>query len=175
MNIDFNNLIGHKQITNVSCIPMSIEAVLKLIGLMPVDDFSLQLDETKSRKTEWISNGFSFPLINPKIKFSQEFLLSKLYQNKSDRGLHFMCDHFEDLFKTIDSELYNNRCVIISLQSGSNQWHMEIIYNKIEDSQYQTFSFYHNESQLVIFQSKDLRKRVAEMQGTDIFTYKFIS
>lgn len=41
MSMDFNNLIGHKQITNVSCIPMSIEAVLKLIGQMPVDDFSL--------------------------------------------------------------------------------------------------------------------------------------
>jgi len=171
MKIDYEKLVHHKQLTNISCIPMSVELVLKSLSIMDPLNFELQKDSTKSRKSLWIKNGFCYPEDNPIVKFSREFCLSDV--GLPDRGNHFIELYYDSLFSTIDSELSNNRLVIISLSSGPSKWHMIVIFEKTPDSTYETITFYHNLSNYVI-EEKDLKKIVYDMGGTDIFTYKWL-
>lgn len=172
MIIDLSRLTHHKQLTPVSCIPMSVEAVLKLLNLMPKEDFSLQNDPSKSGNSHWIQN-FNFPTKNPRIQFKREYLLSDIGQ--PDRGPHFMENYFDLLFRTIDEELMHERLVIISLESGPGSWHMEIIFEKITDSEYTTLTYYYGTDQPKIWPLQDLKTRVSKMQGTDILTYKLLN
>lgn len=169
MQIDVDYISRHKQIAEKSCVPMSVECVLKLLRLMPINDFSLQMDGSKSGQSNWIKDGFNYQNSNQTVKFERQFLLEDigLFEN---RGSLFMESYFENLFITIDNELVNDRYVIISLESAPNQWHMEVIYNKNDNNLYQTISFYYNDNYRV-YNNKDLRHIVAKMQGTDILTY----
>jgi hypothetical protein len=173
MKIDFNKIEDHKQVTPYSCVPMSVELVLKLLGLMAITDFSLQNDPNKSGNSNWIKNGFQYPYVNPIVKFNREFLLGDLGFDK-DRGDYFMQNFYNKLFDTIDKELENNRLVIISLESGIKQWHMEVVFDKVSDQEYSTVTFYHNNPQYTIYSKQPLKQRVNAMQGTDILTYKFL-
>jgi len=174
MKININDIINHRQVTDGSCIPMAVECILKLLHLMPESDFPLQNDPSKSGKSDWIHQGFSYPNINPKVTFSREFFLPDI--GMKDRGPHFMKDYFDPLFNRIDEELINNRFVIISLQSAPTptQWHMEVIFDKVNDDEYQTVTFYHNTRGPVIHKSQNLKQRVTDMEGTDIITFRFI-
>ncbi len=169
---NFSLLNNHSQLTQNSCIPMSVECVLKLLGLMPGNTFPYQNDPQKSGNSHWV-RGLQYPLINPQVVFDREFLLTDLNPPQQDRGAHFMFNYYSALFATIDDELMNNRYIIISLESGQNMWHQEIVYNKIDDSAYETLTFYHNQ-QGVKKWTQDLRSRVTAMQGTDILTYKYL-
>lgn len=176
MQLFRSNLLGHRQVICNTCIPMSVELVLKLINLMPHDDFSFQNDNSKIGHSDWIHKGFKYPFNEPQVKFKREFKLTDYpqYKDKGDRGEHFLKDnHFEKLFETIDNELSEGRYVIISLNSGENCYHMEVIYNKINDDKYETVTFYCSNLEPK-FWKQDLRKRVREMKGTDILTYKWI-
>ncbi|MEI7663987.1 MAG: hypothetical protein WCK34_17405 [Bacteroidota bacterium] len=172
MKINVEEIKGHCQKTQTSCVPMSVECVLKLLKLMSIDDFSLQDDPGKSGTSDWV-RGFLYPSSDPKVVFSREFLL-KDSGFREDRGAHFMKDYFEPLFETIDKELADGRYVIISLKSGSNTTHNEVIFNKVNDHAYETLSFYHGNPDPVTYPAQDLRQRVTEMEGTDILTYKFL-
>ena len=171
MKIDYEKIVHHKQLTNISCIPMSVELVLKAISIMDPLNFDIQMDSTKSRNSLWIKNGFAYPKDKPLVIFSREFCLSDV--GLPDRGDHFIESYYDSLFSTIDSELNANRFVIISLSSGLNKWHMIVIFEKRSDNSYETITFYHNISNYVI-EVKDLRKIVYDMKGTDIFTYKWV-
>jgi len=171
MEINVEEIKVHCQITPVSCVPMSVECVLKLLKLMKIDDFSLQDDPSKSGTSDWV-RGFTYPPTNPIVVFSREFMLKDLGFSE-DRGQHFMKDFFDPLFETIDKELSENRYVIISLKSGDSSTHNEVIFNKKNDAEYETLTFYYNNPNPVIYHSQDLKTRVAEMQGTDILTYKY--
>lgn len=172
MQLNVNSILLHRQRTNVSCIPMSVECVLKLLALMPQTDFKFQDVAANSGQSHWVKD-LVYPSGNPKIKFSRQFLLSDY--GMEDRGPHFMRDHFENLFTTIDEELANERYVIISVQSGPSQWHMEIIYNKQTDTgKYEVVTFYHDGQGAHLLPAKDLRQVITEMQGTDILTYEWI-
>ncbi len=174
VNVTEADIRGHCQVTPISCVPMAIECILKLLNLMPMNDFVLQYDPTKSGNSNWIHNGFSYPFTNPIVQFSREFLLSDI--GLPDRGPHFMNKYYKPLFKTIDGELINGRYVFISLQSAPTptEWHMEVIFQKVNINAYKTVTFYHGNPDPVIYDSQDLRKRVADMEGTDIITYKYI-
>lgn len=161
----------HQQLTCCSCIPMSVELVLKLLGLMTISDFSLQQDTSKSGTSDWVK-GFNYPTNNQKVRFAREYLLKDLGYSE-DRGQHFMENYFDCLFKTIDKELENNRYVIISLESGPNQWHMEVVFDKVNEQEYSTVTFYHNNPQYAVYSNQALKERVRKMQGTDILTYKY--
>jgi hypothetical protein len=171
MKLNLDDIKGHSQIYEDSCVPMSVECVLKLLKLIPVSDFSLQFDPQKSGHSNWIPPSFPYPSDNPKIEFKREFFPQDI--GIQDRGSEFMEKYFEPLFKTIDDELRNNRYVIISLESGIH-WHMEVIFEKNADNTYKTITFYHNPNNYKIYESQDLKQRVSNMQGTDILTYKWI-
>ena len=171
MKIDNSKIYGHCQLTERSCIPMAVECVLKLLDLMTISDFCLQLDDSNSGNSDWIHKGFSYPTDDQKVKFLREFLLSDI--GLVDRGPHFMIDYFDNLFARIDEELANDKFVIISLESGPKQWHMEIIFEKVNNNEYRTLTFYHKQKGPKE-NSQNLKQRVTDMQGTDILTYKLI-
>ncbi len=100
MEINLIDIEKHKQLTQGSCVPMSVECVLKLLKLMPEEDFSFQEDDTKAGNSNWVLPFLNYPTINPKVQFKREFHLSDFGQ--PDRGQHFMDIYFGDLFKTID-------------------------------------------------------------------------
>ena len=118
MILDLSRLSNHKQLTQCSCVPMSVETVLKLLNLMPKNDFSLQLDNSKSGNSNWLYPHFDYPTINPRVQFKREYMLSDIGQ--PDRGPYFMQNFFDLLFKTIDEELLHNRNVIMSLEIRSS-------------------------------------------------------
>jgi len=171
MKINLELIQVHKQLYEDSCIPMSVECVLKLLNLMPIDDFSLQSNKANSRKSDWVK-GYKHPYSNSKVKFSREFELSD-YGVLPVRGDHFIKDYFEDLFKTIDNELACNRFVIISLDYDSN-FHMEVIFNKINDNEYETITYSYKQP-IHQINKHNLRQRVLNLKGTDILTYKLIT
>ncbi len=173
MQINFENISKHRQIACNSCVPMSVELVLKVLGIMEQEDFSLQKDSSKIGDSDWIKNGFEYPSINSQIKFERRFKLSDYYANIDDRGEHFLQKYFVELFKTIDYEIENNRLVIISLQSAPTPtlWHMEVIFDKVDDNSYKTITCYHDDGEPRVLK-KNLKEKVWEMMGTDILTYK---
>ncbi len=171
MVINHQLIAQHKQIHEDSCVPMSVECVLKLLGLMRQGDFSFQYDPSKSGQSNWVK-GLRYPAINPIVEFNREFMLSD-YGVSSDRGQHFMENYFFKLFERIDEELNHNRFVIISLSSGYNRWHNEVIFEKIGESDYKTLTFYHRTDGVQILTHK-LKERVQQMEGTDILVYKFV-
>lgn len=176
MIVTVEDVLGHKQVFDNSCVPMSVELVLKLINMMPHDNFSFQNDNSKIGHSDWIQKGFKYPFNEPQVEFKREFKLMDYtqYKDKGDRGAHFFEDgHFEKLFETIDKELDEGRYVIISLKSGENCYHMEVIYNKISDKKYETVT-YDNNGPSPKFYEHNLRDRVEKMEGTDILTYKWI-
>jgi hypothetical protein len=169
MELKIEEISGHRQTTNVSCVPMSVECVLKLLKLMKLDDFSLQEDTKKSGTSDWV-RGFKYYGTKSPVIFSREFLLKDEGINP-DKGPHFMKNYFEPLFRRIDQELSLGRFVIISLKSGPMSTHNEVIFNKISDDEYQTLTFYHNVPDPAIH-NHNLKERVRVMEGTDILTYK---
>ena len=182
MELNFDLIKNHKQTKWNSCIPMSVECVLKLLKFMDGSVTPFQNDDDKLGTSYWVK-GLTYPEDNPKVKFSREFFLEEYkyengnlkYGEHNSRGQHFFDDgYYDDLFIVIDDELKNGRYVIISLSSGEGTYHMEVIYNKIDERNYNTITFYENQF-LPSFLIHDLKARVRYMQGTDILTYKPIS
>lgn len=67
-----------------------------------------------------------------------------------------MQNFYVQLFYTIDKELENNRYVIISLESGTNQWQMEVVFDKVNEQEYSTVTFYHNNPQYELYSNQPL-------------------
>ncbi|MCX6159058.1 MAG: hypothetical protein NTY74_13845 [Ignavibacteriae bacterium] len=172
MEIDFDKIKSHRQLTEISCIPMAVESILILLDYMKVNDTSLQSNPAYSGNSNWIKSGWSISKGSSRVVFKREFHLPDL--NLKARGDHFMVDYFDKLFEKIDDELNNERLVIISLESGTDQWHMEVIFDKVNNDEYKTFTFYHNHNGPKINESNNLRERVTSMKGTDILTYLLI-
>lgn len=172
MKIDLERIKTHKQCTSNSCVPMSVELVLKLLKLMDQKDYSLQEDPAKVGNSNWVHPAFHYPIKDSKVSFHREFLLSD--EGLPDHGQHFIRDHYCPLFDRIDSELENDRYVIISLKSGPNTTHNEVIFDKVRNGVYQTVTFYYNGDEPKIWEHQDLKQRVLEMEGTDIITYEFL-
>ncbi|TKC06698.1 hypothetical protein FA048_15970 [Pedobacter polaris] len=146
---------NHRQIYNSSCIPMSIEMVLKFNKRIPSDDYRLQTNWKE--KTDGTFGNFDGKIISG-LKFKHQFNIK--------RGDGFP---FERLFKTIDAELAAGRKVIISLPSGFNFWHMYVIDKKV-DKDYLAYSRFNNDKNLVI--KKDIKSWIFGCKGTDILTYQ---
>lgn len=151
--------LEHKQIYSFSCIPMSIEMILKFNKRVAPDYYDLQKD-WKDKNDGTFSN-FDGRTISG-IKFKHQFNIS--------RGDDFP---FDSLFKTIDAELAAGRKVIVSLPSGRDFWHMFVIDSKMGGDDYLAFSRYYNDGNLV---TKEYVKRsIRECGGTDILTYRVIN
>ncbi|MCD6162529.1 MAG: hypothetical protein J7K40_08980 [candidate division Zixibacteria bacterium] len=145
----------HRQIDEYSCIPSSVEMILKLLGKMQINDYQLQNEWRNNKKGSFNSfNGRTLQGLKFDLKFS------------NPRNSDFPID---SLFETIDNELDSGGMVIVSLQQGSN-WHMYIIHEKA-NGEYKAFS----KSLIKTIEIEDVRATIERMQGTDILIYRPIN
>ncbi|MCX3263963.1 hypothetical protein OQZ29_04355 [Pedobacter agri] len=148
----------HQQIYPSSCIPSSIEMILKYNHKLSDNYFGLQ--NGWRNKNDGTFGNFNGKTIKG-IKFKQQF--------QNQRNANFP---FNALYKTISDELASGRKVIISLVSGQNLWHMWVIDGKSESGDFIAYSRdFNNDYPMVI---SDVKKRVQAMQGTDIITYRLL-
>jgi hypothetical protein len=143
---------AHRQKYDMSCIPMSIELVLKLLGREPAGYFELQ--EAWKNKTDGNFIDFDGRTIAG-LTFHQQF--DELRTNDFPT---------EDLFKTIDSELDHNRYVIVSLDVTAG-YHMYVIVGRAATGEYHAVS----ENKDTALTITNVKARIREMKGTDILTY----
>lgn len=99
MQLFENDILGHQQVYSNSCVPMSVELVLKLIKLMPYNDFSFQNDNSKIGHSDWIQIGFKYPFDEPQVEFKREFKLKDNPKYKEDRGSDFFSKYINLNYK----------------------------------------------------------------------------
>ena len=142
----------HEQRFGMSCIPMSIEMVLKLLGRVPADYYELQ-NPWKEKADGNFRNFDAKPIKG--VTFHQQFDLPRNDQFPLAR-----------LFETIDRELKAGRFVIVSLTSGSG-WHMYVIYDEDADGDFLAVSKIGART----IETQRVKKTITRMKGTDIMTY----
>lgn len=143
---------AHRQDYDWSCIPMTIELVLKLLDREPADYFVLQ-DKWKNKRDGNFADFDGRTIAG--VTFHKQF--------GQPRGPRFPID---DLFKTIDDELDHGRYVIISLFTGFS-YHMYVIVGRTASGDYHAVSK-EGEQTLTV---TNVKARVREIGGTDIVTY----
>ncbi len=151
----FNRQIvdAHEQKYGMSCIPMSIEMVLKLLERVPSDYYELQ--DPWKEKADGNFRNFDGKTIKG-VTFHQQFDLPRN-------------DEFplSKLFETIDRELKAGRFVIVSLTSG-NGWHMYVIYDEDATGDFLAVSKIDSKT----IEAQRVKKTITRMKGTDIMTYE---
>lgn len=148
MIIDQNVLQIHKQLFPLSCIPMSVEFVLKLLGRVHPEYFQLQ--------KLWDNNSFgSFADFHGKDLFGVIF--EQKYALPRD-------DNFplEELFQAIEVELKQGNYVIISLVVPGG-WHMYVVYDQLPNGEFLAAT--KGQTRELI---DNVREIVKSMKGTDI-------
>jgi len=156
MKLNQSIVSQHMQLFDCSCIPMTVELVLKLLNKIKSDDFTLQ--KQWQNKTDGSFSDFDGKFIE-QITFKKKFGMS--------RNNNFP---LQDLFDCIDKEVEAGRYVIISL-ANSLGWHMYVIYDKNSSSdEYSAVSKNVKGDDLFI---NDVKAKVTQMNGTDILTYSF--
>jgi hypothetical protein len=148
----------HKQIYDMSCIPMSVEMVLKYNNRVAANFYDLQKDW--KNKADGTFGNFDGKTLSG-LKFKLQFNIA--------RGDDFP---FERLFSTIDSELAAGRKVIISLPSGNNIWHMYVIDKKTAAGEYKAYSRFCKDKNLI--RKDDVKSSIYGCKGTDILTYTIV-
>jgi hypothetical protein len=153
MTLNQTAVDAHHQLYPVSCIPMAVELVLKLLGKVPMDYYLLQ--EDWRNRTDGSFGAFDGRTIAG-ITFRAQF--------PNPRGPEFPMAR---LFETIDAELASNRFVVISLAVPGG-WHMYVIYQKSLDGDFQGVSKQMN----ITEQKSGIKSQIIRMGGTDILTYE---
>ncbi len=152
---------AHRQIFEFSCIPSSVELVLKLLRKLPPKNFDLQ--------KQWGNRTGSFDEFDNRIICGVHFNSQFRFERDSNFPLN-------DLFDCIDKELRKNRYVIVSLEEGWNEsqiiYHMYVIYSKSGEGDYLAVTK-KNFTQTKIIQK--VKQRIVKINGTDILTYKMVS
>jgi hypothetical protein len=144
---------AHEQRFGMSCIPMSIEMVLKLLGRVPADYYELQ--NPWKEKADGNFRNFDGKTIKG-LTFHQKFDLERNDQFPLTK-----------LFETIDRELKAGRFVIVSLTSGSG-WHMYVIYDEDADGDFLAVSKIGAKT----IEAQHVKKIISKMKGTDIMAYE---
>lgn len=150
---DLKIIDAHKQTYDASCIPSSVEMVLKLLGRVPSSYYQQQ----DAWKNKWDGNfkDFDGKTIEG-VTFHKQFGL--------DRNDQFP---LAKLFAAIDAELAAGRFVIISLASSAG-WHMYLIHGKDKAGDFLAVSKAGDKT----IKQKGVKKIVTKMKGTDILTYE---
>ncbi len=152
MIIDSNITNQHKQLEQASCIPMSVELVLKLTNQVDSDYYEQQKN-WHNKKKYGDFRDYNGETIKG-LTFSHRF-------SPNDRGRNFSLDK---LFDEISDEIRNQRFVIISLEV-SQGWHNYVIYNQLSTGEFEAVT----QGGVVI---KNVKEQVNKMQGTDILIYR---
>jgi hypothetical protein len=145
---------SHEQRYGMSCIPMAIEMVLKLLGRAPASYYELQ-DAWKEKADGSFSNFDGKTIAG--VTFHKQFGMP--------RGNEFPIGK---LFATIDSELKAGRFVIVSLASSTASWHMYVIYDKDANGDFIAVSKLGKKT----IEATKIKETIQTMKGTDILTYE---
>jgi hypothetical protein len=145
---------NHRQLYAMSCIPMSIELVLKLLGRVPSHFYALQ--ESWKNKSDGNFSDFDGKTING-IRFRKQFAMPRNRQFPLAK-----------LFETIDRELKTGRYVIVSLPSSATTWHMYVIYGEGVYGDFVAVSKSGNNT----IEAGHLKGTITKLEGTDILTYE---
>jgi hypothetical protein len=149
----------HKQLFDSSCIPMTIELVLKLTRRKPADFFKLQ--EAWQIKTDGSFADFDGKTLGG-LTFHRQF--------SQPRGNNFP---LKRLFETIDKELAAGRYIIVSFQSGDHSWHMHVIYGKSADGDFVAITKSGSKATGArTVEVRNVKEILTKMKGTDILTYE---
>jgi hypothetical protein len=155
MQLDTTIVSQHQQLDDYSCIPMSVELVLKLLGRVPADYYELQ-EEWRNR-TDGSFAAFDGRTVAG-VRFRLQFSLAR-----DDKF------PFDDLFRTIEGELAAGRFVIISLAMPGG-WHMFVIHEKLPSGEFRAVSRIPRRTETLV--NDQVRRVVRQMKGTDILTYE---
>jgi hypothetical protein len=150
---DINIIHQHRQLELPSCIPSSVEMVLKLTRSVPTDYFELQ--QAWGNKLDGSFRDFNGRTIAG-LTFSQRFT--------QPRGRRFP---LAKLFAAIDAELEQDRYVIIALRAGPTSYHNWVIVQRSADGEYMAVSKSGTETIVV----NDAKARLTRMKGGDIGVY----
>ncbi len=142
---------SHAQRYDDTCVPSSVEMVLKLLGRVPLSYY----DQQDQWKTPGSFQNFDGKTFNG-VTFRLQFWLPR-------------DDNFplEKLFATIRSELQQGRFVIVGLAS-SGGWHNWVIYDEDLNEEFLAVSKWKAKT----IHIRDVRTRITKMKGTDIGTYE---
>jgi hypothetical protein len=151
----FNRQIvdAHQQRYGMSCIPMSIEMVLELLGRVSGSYYELQ--RPWKEKADGNFRDFDGKTIEG-VTFHQQFDL----QRNGEFPL-------AKLFETIEHELKAGKFVIVSL-AASNGWHMYVIYDQDADGDFLAVSKIGPRT----IEEKHVKRIITKMKGTDILSYE---
>jgi len=145
----------HKQLSALSCIPMAVELVLKLLGRLPPDNFELQ--QQWQNRSDGSFKVFDNQVIRG-VRFRHQFTMS--------RGQDFPLN---DLFAAIGSELDQGRYVIVSLPSGEHSAHMYVVYDRAAGDGFKAVTYQFGEDGA--YETEDVREVLQKWGGNDILTY----
>jgi TPR repeat protein len=144
---------AHQQRYGMSCIPSSVEMVLKLLDRVPASYYQLQ--DAWKNKADGSFHDFDGRAIEG-LTFKQEFTQA--------HGEHFP---LADLYKAIDDELKAGRFVIIGLPAAGDT-HDWVIYDEDEQGDFLAVSKAGGRT----IENNHVRRTIAAMRGTDIGTYR---
>jgi hypothetical protein len=155
MELHQDVLSVHKQLSALSCIPMAVELVLKLLGRLPPDNFELQ--QQWQNRSDGSFKVFDNQVIRG-VRFRHQFTMS--------RGQDFPLN---DLFAAIESELDQGRYVIVSLPSGEHSAHMYVVYDRAAGDGFKAVTYQFGEDGA--YETEDVREVLQKWGGNDILTY----
>jgi len=151
----FNRSIidSHKQLYGGSCIPSSVEMVLKLLGRVPVSYYDLQMQW--QNKLDGSFKDFDGKTVAG-ATFHQRFTMPR-------------DDNFPltDLFDAIHAELSAGRFVIVGLAAG-DAFHNWVIYDEDATGEFLAVS---KGAGGTVYE-RAARKVITQMKGTDIGIYR---
>jgi hypothetical protein len=154
--IDRQIVDNHRQLDPLSCIPSSVELVLKLLRRVPEAFYDLQRDWRNKRDGSFRDfdgrtiAGIRFTILFHDFPRGSEFPLTQL-------------------FDTIDNELAQGRFVIVSLANPAG-WHMYVLYGRSDDGDYLNVSKASDGSARTISEPS-VKTILGMMRGSDILTY----
>jgi hypothetical protein len=143
----------HRQLPYPSCIPSSVEMVLKLIDRVPRDFFEIQ--EAWKNKLDGSFADFDNRTIAG-VTFRQQFSMR--------RGFRFP---IKKLFAAIDAELEQGRYVIVGLRNDPGSYHNWVIVGRTDSGEYRAVTKSGGDTLEIV----DTKARIRRMKGTDIGTY----
>ena len=152
----YETVQNHKQVYPMTCIPSSIEMILKYYKKVDPDFYQLQDD--LSRIPPGTFHDYDNRIISG-IAFKHYFA--------EPRGDNFP---LEELYQTIATELKAGRKVIISLASGPNLYHIYVVDQQTSNGDFVAYSRDYNLSS--VLEVRNVKDIVKGMQGTDILTYQ---
>lgn len=142
---------AHAQRGEETCVPSSVEMVLKLLERVPLSYY----DQQDQWKTAGSFQNFDGKTFND-VTFRLQFWLPR-------------DDNFplERLFAVIHSELQEGRFVVIGLASDQG-WHNWVIYDEDVKGEFLAVSKWNAKT----IQIRNVKAAVTRMKGTDIGTYE---